>query len=257
MVKLVVSDVDGTLLTDGQGELSEKVFAMIRSLKEKGILFAAASGRPFTDLKHLFAPVADDIAMIASDGAYVSYKSQQIAKYPIDKETGFALLSEVYMQTEAEVAVYGAYKSYMIPKKETFEEMFRSAVRGHVEKVSCMRNAQEDYLKIAIYHRENVEEHAGAVAAYWNDRLNCVYHSANWMEYTAAGVHKGTGLDKLMRTFDIRREEVLAFGDNYNDMEMLALAGCAYAMSDAPEEVRLLCGYETSNPLETVKALIG
>lgn len=257
MIKLVVSDVDGTLLRSGQKGIPKEVFGMIRMLKEKGILFAVASGRPFVDLKHLFEEAAEDIVFIASDGAYISYKSQVIAKYPIDREAGFALMSEIYMQTEAEVAAYGAYMCYMIPKKEEFGAYFRESVRNHVESVSCMRGVSEDYLKIGIYHSENVEKHAGAIASYWNDKLHRVYHSDNWIEYTAAGVHKGTGLDKLMKTFDIKSEEVLAFGDNYNDKEMLALAGCAYAMSDAPEEIKKLCGYETQNPVETVRTLVG
>lgn len=256
MIKLVVSDVDGTLLRSGQTEIPEEVFQMIRMLKEKGILFAVASGRSFVDLKHLFEKVADDIVFIASDGAFISYKSQVIAKYPIEKETGFSLMSEIYMQTEAEVAAYGAYRCYMIPKKEEFGRFFRNSVRNHVESVSCMRGVKEDYLKIGIYHGENVEKHAGAIASYWNDKLHRVYNSDNWIEYTAAGVHKGTGLDKLMKTFDIKREEVLAFGDNYNDKEMLSLAGCAYAMRDAPEEIKKICGYETQNPVETVRKLV-
>lgn len=256
MIKLVICDVDGTLLRSGQKEIPKEVFDMIGTLKDKGILFAAASGRAFVDLKHLFAPVADDIVFVASDGAYVNYKSQEIAKYPIEKETGFSLLSEIYMQTEAEVAVYGAYRCYMIPKNEEFGKAFRTSVHGHVECVSCMQGVSEEYLKIGIYHEDNVEKHAGAVAAYWNDKLHRVYSSDNWIEYTAAGVHKGVGLDKLMKTFDIRAEEVLAFGDNYNDREMLELAGCAYAMNGAPEEIKKLCGYETQNPVETIRALI-
>lgn len=256
MIKLVVSDVDGTLLRSGECELPKETLEVIRALKEKGVLFAAASGRPYVDLKHLFAEVADDIAFIASDGAFISYKSQVIAKFPIEKETGFDLMREIYMETEAEVALYGAYMSYIIPKKESFASYFRSTVRGHMQTVSCMRGVEEEYLKIGIYHEADVEKHAGAIASYWNNRLHRVYSSKNWLEYTAAGVHKGTGLDKLLKTFDIAPEEVLAFGDNQNDAEMLALAGCSYAMSQAPEEIKKLCGYETQNPVETVRKLV-
>lgn len=256
MIKLVVSDVDGTLLKSGESELAEEISDMIHALKKKGILFAAASGRPYMDLKHLFADVADEIAWIASDGAYLGYQSQTIAQHPIDRETGFALMSEIYMQTEAEVAVYGSYLAYMIPKKESFAPYFRNTVRNHVEEMSCMRAVKEDYLKIGIYHEKNVERYAGAVASYWDDKLHRVYTSDNWIEYTAAGVHKGTGLDRLMKTFDIKPEEVLAFGDNRNDKEMLSMAGCAYAMKQAPEEIKRLCGYVTENPADTVRTLL-
>ena len=84
-----------------------------------------------------------------------------------------------------------------------------------------------------------------------------MYSSTNWIEYTNAGVHKGAALDKLMRTFDVAPDEVLAFGDNKNDKEMLALAGCSYAMGHANREIKELCGYETENPIETIKVLFG
>lgn len=256
MIKLVVSDVDGTLLKSGGSAIPEETLQMICALKEKGILFAAASGRPYADLKHLFDRVSEDVAFIASDGAFVSYRSQVIAKFPIEKETGFDLMREVYMETEAEVALYGAYMSYIIPKKESFAAYFRNTVRGHMEHVSCMHCVKDEYLKIGIFHEDDVDKHAGAIASYWNDKLHRVYSSKNWLEYTAAGVHKGAGLDKLMKTFDIAPEEVLAFGDNKNDREMLELAGCSYAMSQAPEEIKKLCGYETQNPVETIRTLL-
>ncbi len=256
MIKLVVSDVDGTLLKSGEKEIPQETIELIRRLKEKGVLFAAASGRPYADLKHLFADVADEMAFIASDGALVSYKSQLIAKFPIETEAGFDMMREIYMETEAEVALYGPYMAYMIPKKESFAEYFRKSLHNHVVSVSCMRKVAEDYLKIGIYHEKNVERHAGAVAAYWDDKLHRVYSSSNWLEYTAAGVHKGAGLDKLMKTFDISADEVLAFGDNQNDKEMLALAGCSYAMCQAGEDIKKLCGYQTENPTETIRILL-
>ncbi|MBO5279433.1 MAG: HAD family phosphatase [Lachnospiraceae bacterium] len=256
MIKLVVSDVDGTLLKSGESEIPEEALRVIHELKEKGVLFAAASGRPYADLKHLFGKVAEDIAFIASDGAFISYKSQAIAKFPIEKETGFEFMREIYMETDAEVALYGAYMSYIIPKRESFAAYFRNTVRGHIETVSCMHRVEDEYLKIGIFHEADVEKHAGAIASYWNGRLHPVYSSKNWLEYTAAGVHKGAGLDKLIKTFDIAPEEVLAFGDNQNDREMLELAGCSYAMSRAPQEIKRLCGYETQNPVETIRALV-
>lgn len=257
MIKLVVSDVDGTLLKNGEQTLSKETIHTIGSLKEKGILFAAASGRPYTDLKRLFGDMAGGIGFIASDGAYIGYQSEVIGRFPIERETGFALMREVYMETDAEVAAYGSYLAYMLPKEESFAAYFRDTVHNHVKEVSCMRKEPEEYLKIGLYHKQDVEKAAGAVASYWNDKLRLVYRSKNWLEYTAAGVHKGAGLDKLLRTFGIAPEETLAFGDNWNDKEMLALAGCSYAMSGADQELKRLCGYETKNPIETIRVLFG
>ncbi len=257
MMKLVVSDVDGTLLRCGEKALSRETFTVIRALKEKGVLFVVASGRPYANLKQLFGEVSDDIGFIASDGAFVSYQSEVIGRFPIERESGFSFMREIYMETEAEIALYGSYLAYMLPKSESFATYFRGTIHNHVESVSCMKKVPEEYLKIGIYHSEDVQKYAGAVAAYWDNKLHKVYISKNWMEYTAAGVHKGAGLDKLLVTFGIAPQEVLAFGDNKNDKEMLSLAGCSYAMSGAGEEIKALCGYETEDPVQTMRILFG
>ena len=64
MVKLIASDLDGTLLQNGAHDVNPIVFDQIRILKEHGILFAAASGRQYLNLRRLFTPVQNDIAYI-------------------------------------------------------------------------------------------------------------------------------------------------------------------------------------------------
>ena len=67
MIKLVASDVDGTLVPDGTFEINPEIYDVIKKLKEKGITFVAASGRQYASLKKLFAPVADRILYIPSE----------------------------------------------------------------------------------------------------------------------------------------------------------------------------------------------
>ena len=58
-IKLICSDIDGTLLQYGKKELEDEIFEQIRELHRCGILFCPASGRQYTSLRKLFAPVAD------------------------------------------------------------------------------------------------------------------------------------------------------------------------------------------------------
>ena len=58
MIKLVASDLDGTLLLNGAQSLPEELFPLIKELKELGILFVAASGRQYANMKRMFAPVS-------------------------------------------------------------------------------------------------------------------------------------------------------------------------------------------------------
>ncbi len=78
MKRLIASDIDGTLLKDGQQTLDDIFFDLISTLHAQGVLFVAASGRQLASLNMLFEPVADDIVFIAENGAYVSYKDEII-----------------------------------------------------------------------------------------------------------------------------------------------------------------------------------
>ena len=74
MVKLIASDLDGTLLKNGAQELNTTVFQQILALRENGIYFVAASGRQYENLRRLFAPVKDDISYIAENGSLCIHK---------------------------------------------------------------------------------------------------------------------------------------------------------------------------------------
>ena len=81
MIKLVASDLDGTLLLNGAQSVEDSMFETIGRLLDRGILFAPASGRQMTSLKRLFAPVAEELVYISENGALVSYKGKTIANW--------------------------------------------------------------------------------------------------------------------------------------------------------------------------------
>ena len=78
MIKLIVSDVDGTILTKGQTAVSDRVFDSINALKEAGKKVAVASGRTYGSLEKLFAPVKQDLYFICCDGAVIVYNDKVI-----------------------------------------------------------------------------------------------------------------------------------------------------------------------------------
>ena len=75
MIKLICSDIDGTLLPEGTAEINPEIFDVIRKLKEKDIIFAAASGRPYSSIVRLFESVKNDIIFVSENGAYVSCRA--------------------------------------------------------------------------------------------------------------------------------------------------------------------------------------
>ena len=75
-IRLICSDIDGTLLQYGKKELEDEIFEQIRELHRRGILFCPASGRQYTCLRKLFAPVADCCVFLCENGGVI-YKDEQ------------------------------------------------------------------------------------------------------------------------------------------------------------------------------------
>ena len=77
-IKLVSSDIDGTLVAEGTTDLNPKVLEMVRKLKSRGIIFVAASGRQFDGMLRLFQEVSDDMIFISNNGAYISCRDTKM-----------------------------------------------------------------------------------------------------------------------------------------------------------------------------------
>ena len=69
MIKLIASDIDGTLVPDGTHEIDVRMYDVIKRLKEHGIIYVGASGRQFASMAKLFQPVKEDIYYITDNGA--------------------------------------------------------------------------------------------------------------------------------------------------------------------------------------------
>ena len=84
MIKLVATDIDGTLIRESSSVLPEEIFDLSRELRKRDIYFAAASVRQYMGLKRLFAPVADQMLFISENGSNVVWKDEELYASVID-----------------------------------------------------------------------------------------------------------------------------------------------------------------------------
>ena len=114
MIKLVASDVDGTLVPDGTFEIDPEIYDVIKKLKEKGITFVAASGRQYASLKKLFAPVADRILYIPDNGGFVrGSKGETWLKRPMEKDLIRAIVEDAEKLPDVELMLCGRDYAYV------------------------------------------------------------------------------------------------------------------------------------------------
>ena len=95
MIKLIVSDIDGTLAEDGASALKPELYREILRLKEKGIYFAGASGRHAASMEYIFKPVCDRIFYIADNGAYVGCYGRNLFLTEYKRELAKSMIADM------------------------------------------------------------------------------------------------------------------------------------------------------------------
>ena len=95
MIRLIASDLDGTLLQNDAQELAPRAIDLIRKLTDQGIRFVAASGRQYENEVHLFEPIKDRISYIAENGSLCIHEGEVISRTVIDMELIHRIIDEV------------------------------------------------------------------------------------------------------------------------------------------------------------------
>ena len=93
---------------------------------------------------------------------------------------------------------------------------------------------------MSVYLHEGVEKYADRFVPRWQ-QANCAVAGPYWIDTTTA--NKGVGVESLCRVLGFAHDEVMAFGDNYNDMTMIGYAGFGVAMGNAETDVKKIADY--------------
>lgn len=126
MIKLAASDIDGTLVPEGTNELNEDIYGVIRRLQEKGILFAAASGRHYSSMRYLFDAIAEDIYFITENGSCVLKNEEIVSVTYIPPETAEAMVRYLRSLGVTEIILSTPEKLYTESPSEEFLKGLRS-----------------------------------------------------------------------------------------------------------------------------------
>lgn len=257
MIKLIASDLDGTLLQNGAQELSPRAIELIKELKEHNILFVAASGRPISNLRRLFEPVKDDIAYVAENGSLCVYKGEVLSKTTIDRELGLRIIDAVHNFKQCDCTVSGEYILYTDSNNHQFLSHLTDVLDFDTKVVDDLKaDIPEPFLKMAVLDFAGTKECENYLKDLFSSEIKVVTSGNLWVDFIAPGTNKGLALQTLMHHLAILPGESIAFGDQYNDVEMLQLAGTSYAMSNAAPGISYYSTYVTDSVEEVLEDIV-
>ena len=253
-IKMICSDIDGTLLQYGKKELEGEIFDQIRALHQKGILFCPASGRQYTSLRKLFAPVADCCAFLCENGG-VLYKDEQcLAENPMPRALAEEIALDFWNRSDerGEVMLSGQNCAYLMERGLGMLDRIRF-IGNRYRVISHPAEVPEDIVKVSVYLYEGVGAYTERFVPRWQN-ANCAVAGPYWIDTTTA--NKGIGVQSLCRALGFGLDEVMAFGDNYNDVSMLDIVGTPYIMDAAAAELRGRYPLHTPRPEDILRTLL-
>ena len=151
MIRLIASDIDGTLLHNGAAEIDPVIFEEIHRLKQKGILFCPASGRQYHSLRRLFAPAADELTYLCENGAVLfgpGNPGQLLGQTVMERDRALDLIDDIRAQFPVEL---GEAKKLVASRNDYIAAAKREAevIRKQAEAEAQRMLAEESVLNQA------------------------------------------------------------------------------------------------------------
>ncbi|WP_273566424.1 HAD family hydrolase [Maribacter halichondriae] len=244
-IKLVVTDMDGTLL-NSEHQVSDRFFELYAELKKRNILFAAASGRQYNSIVDKLYPIKNDIIVIAENGGFAIHNEVEIVSTPLPNHQKNRVLEALSFIENIHPVLCSKNNAHISPTSDRFIDKLKEYYT-EFEILDNLNDYDGEVLKIAIFHFESSEKYIYPGVEHLEGDLKVKISGENWVDISSPDAHKGYALQKVQEMHGIGPEETLVFGDYNNDLEMLALADFSFAMENAHPNVKAAAKYSTAS----------
>lgn len=248
MYKLVAIDLDGTLLNPDK-RISNYNRKVINTLSDMGIKVVIATGRTFTAANHYYIDLGLGTPVISCNGGFIydPINEEVLLGKAIDPES----LNEIidfyddlgaYYQYYGAKAIYTKKIAYLTAEWSEKNKELPEEAKINIEVVKNpkieIEKRKEDIYKVLI-----TDENKEVINEVWekfssNKKLELVVSVGNSLDIMASGITKGNAVSFLGEYYDIPMDQIIAIGDNHNDISMIKMAGCGIVMANSEELVK-------------------
>jgi Cof subfamily protein (haloacid dehalogenase superfamily) len=245
-IALVISDIDGTLITSNH-ELTEATRAEARRLYDRGVRLSLASSRPprsilpFAEALQLSAPFAafNGALVTTPDGGVVA--GSVIAPSVIARVKAIADEFGLGMWLYDESEWWAARRDAFVDREE-HTSGFGPKIDGYGERIKADAN------KLTVVGKpELVAQAEQRVLGELGGEVSASRSKPRFLDVTAHGMHKGAAVVRLAEIFKVSTEQVAVIGDGPNDVDMFRQAGVSIAMGQAVDGVREAASHVTTS----------
>ena len=260
-IKMIVIDIDGTLL-DPEGKITERTRAAVQAARQAGIVVTLATARRYCNTVQIARELGLECSLIVSDGAMIAGypRAAVLDTHPMRSQAGQRAV-ELFVQNGLQPVVHpdtGLREEIWTGPTdkdnlwlETYFSVYSEQVHRMPYETLCAGHA--DPLRVVTFDTEEaiaaVIPEVAALDCSWNTIKRGTYGCA---EITVMDPHcsKASGVITLARQLDIPLQEIMALGDNNNDIPMLQAVGWGVAMGQAPTAVKAVAQAVTASNAE-------
>ncbi len=255
-IKLVVLDIDGTISGDAN-QVNDAVKQAVKAAQSKGVKVAIATGRMYRSALRFHEAIGSDMPLISYQGAFIKDPQTQelVGHWPVEIEQALSLLDdlgEFAIHDQLSIHIYvndELYVRKMTEQTAAYAERSKVGVNvvGDLREFLTSKTTQHPPTKILAL--SDTAELVNEMLRVFKDRytpqqLYLTKSVATFFEATNPIANKGTAVKHLAENilgFD--RSQVLAIGDNFNDLEMIEYAGIGVAMQNSPKGLQPLADW--------------
>ena len=246
-IKVIATDMDGTLL-DPKGQLDlPRLEKILDKLDQRGIRFVIATGNEVHRMRQLLEHLAERVVLVVANGARIFENDELLQAQTWDDAMVDRALEHFKGRECQDQFVVTCMNGGFVKEGTVFTELDKFMTPEMIEKLYRRMNFVDEFdsslfggvLKMSMVVGE---ERSDAVLQEINDlfdgHVRAVSSGYGCIDILQDGIHKAWGLEELLKRWNLKPEQIMAFGDSENDIEMLELAGISYAMENAEEAVK-------------------
>ncbi|MDH5106774.1 Cof-type HAD-IIB family hydrolase [Lentilactobacillus diolivorans] len=242
MVKVIASDMDGTFLND-DGTFDEKLFQeQLKKMAANGMHFISASGNQYQHLLALFDNVTGPISYVCNNGALVVDEngviiSETIIDHPVLQSALDYLVKDPSF-FGAKIILVGRDGTYCNLSKNNKRFKKSEHFYPDLQSISDLTMVFAPIYKIeATWEEGSPLERQTKFNHKFSRRLTAAASGNGGLDIVVSGTTKSTGVDELLQSWQLTFDDVVAFGDNNNDFELLNEAKLGYAMKNSAPDL--------------------
>jgi len=243
-IKLIAVDMDGTFLNRQMDYDRIRFAKQYVKLKEQGIHFVVASGNQYYQLKSFFGDFQDELTYISENGALIIDRGIELFSVEIPKNNVRTITEEISKHPQLSVVVCGKKSAYMLDSvsEELFYEM--KLYYHRLNRVPTFEVVEDQVLKFALScPPHETDQLRSLLMSKINDLVTPISSGHGSIDLIVPGFHKASGIQLLQEKWKINDEQIMAFGDGGNDIEMLKHARFGFAMENGSAEVKEAAKY--------------